>query len=260
MAVRAHFSVLLSVWRALFLREAVARLSQTPTAWLWIVVEPLAHVVFLMMLFGVVRHTTIYGVGGAPFIMTGVLPFIMFRNIAGRSRDAIDANKALFAYRQVKPVDAVVTRAFLECFLTVIAGLTLLAGAGLFGLDVVPQDPLRVVRAFASIALFGLGFGLFFSVAGDLLPNVGRFVKVMMTPLYFLSAVMYPSYGIHQPYRDLLLLNPLIHGVEDVRAGFFSSYRVPPELNLGYLSIVGLVLVFLGLALQVRYQARLVAR
>ena len=108
--------------------------------------------------------------------------------------------------------------------------------------------------------LLGLGFGLVFSVVGDLIPSLAPLVSIAMTPLYFMSAVMYPAYVVPQPYRDLLLFNPIIHGVESVRAGFFASYRIPPNISLEYVGFVGLAMVFLGLALHVRYQVRLIAR
>lgn len=62
--------------------------------------------------------------------------------------NAISANQALFAYRQVKLADTVLVRGMLEGFLMSIISAILLAGAALLGHSVVPVDPLAVLEAF----------------------------------------------------------------------------------------------------------------
>jgi len=52
--------------------------------------------------------------------MVGLLAFFMFRRTATQTRNAVSSNQALFAYRQVKPVDPVLVRAGLEGFLMVV--------------------------------------------------------------------------------------------------------------------------------------------
>ena len=47
------------------------------------------------------------------------------------------------------------------------------------------------------------------------------------------------------------------HGVEAARLGIANYYHAVPELSLSYLYGFSLVLLFLGLALQVRHRRRL---
>src|SRR3990167_3285203 len=109
--------ITLSVWEALFLRETVSRLSAGRAAWLWLLMEPVFHIVFLMFIFAIIRMEVVGGVDTAVWLMVGLLAFFMFKRTALQAQNAIDANQALFAYRQVKPVDTVLVRAALEGFL-----------------------------------------------------------------------------------------------------------------------------------------------
>ena len=78
-----------TVWKALFLREAVARLSAGRAAWVWILAEPIVQLVFLNVLFGFVLQRVISGIEGGLFITTGILGFILAKNTATRPKDEI---------------------------------------------------------------------------------------------------------------------------------------------------------------------------
>lgn len=258
--MRSHWEVQKSVISALFLREAITRLSAGRFAWVWILLEPLAHVIFLMTMFGFVFHRIVNGVEGAMFIMTGLLGFVIARNTAIRSAGAVSANAALFAYRQVLPVDTVLVRATLEGFLMLLSALALLAGAILAGFAVAPHDPLTVLAAFAGLWLCALGLGLLLAVAMALLPELGRLIKIAFIPLYFISGVMMPALAIPQPYREWALRNPLMNGLELLRAGFFPQFHAAPQASLSFLYGCAMTLVLFGLALHVRFAERMVAQ
>jgi capsular polysaccharide transport system permease protein len=259
-AIRSPLSVTYAVWRALFLREAAFRLSGRRAAWLWLLLEPVFHVAFISIFYELVRMHAFQGVDAGMFIMTGLLGFFMTRNTALRSMEAIKANAALFAYRQVKPVDTVIVRAGLEGFLGLLIALILLACAGLFGLEIVPRDPLQVLLAFAGLWAAGLGLALIMSVASQLVPEIGDVMRLAFTPLYLFSGIMFPIQFVPHPYREWLFYNPILHGVEVLRGGYFSHYHVVPEADLSFLLAFALVTVFLGLVLHVRFARKIIAQ
>jgi capsular polysaccharide transport system permease protein len=255
---RTAFDVTISVWKALLLREAVARVVAGRAAWVWLLLEPVVHVVFLMFIFTVVRMRVVGGIDTSVWLMVGMLAFFMFRRTATQSRNAVGANQALFAYRQVKPVDTVLVRAALEGFLTVLIAIILFSGAILFGVGIVPDDPLAVLEAFFGMWLVGQGFGLVTSVASELVPEFGKVIGLVMIPLYFLSGVIFPIASVPQPYRTWLLYNPVAHGVEAARLGFAPYYHAVQELSVAYIYGFALTSIFLGLALHNRFATRLV--
>lgn len=249
-----------TVWKALFLREAVARLSAGRAAWVWILAEPIVQLVFLNVLFGFVLQRVISGIEGGLFITTGILGFILAKNTATRPKDAINANAAIFTYRQVLPVDTVLVRAALEAIPFMVTALFLLTGLGLLGYQVFPHDFLQVMLAFAALWLAGTGLGLMFSVASELIPEVGKVIGMLFGPLYLVSGIMYPPSVIPPAYQSWFLLNPFVHGIESVRIGFFPQYHTIPGVSMGYLLGFAMFTICLGLALHVRFVTRLVAK
>lgn len=259
-SARTSAAITFSVWKALFLREAVSRLSAGRTAWLWLLLEPLIHVVFLLFIFTIIRMNTVGGIDTTIWLMIGLLGFLMFRRTATQTQNAVGSNQGLFTYRQVKPVDTVLVRAALEGFLTMLVAVVLFSGAALFGIDTLPDDPLSVLEAFFGLWLLGVGFGLIASVAGELIPELGKVIGFVMTPLYFASGVMFPIATIPQSYREWLLLNPVVHGLDAARLGFAPYYHAVPELSIAYVYGFALCTIFLGLALHRRYAEKLIAQ
>ncbi|MDN5941117.1 MAG: ABC transporter permease [Nitrospira sp.] len=258
--MRSSGNITWTVWKALFLREAVSRLSTGRAAWLWILLEPVVHLVFLSVLFETVRQILLPGIDGALFITTGVLGFLIAQNTAMRCKDAISANAALFTYRQVLPIDTVLVRAALEAALVIISVLVLLTGLGLLGYNVMPYDVLQVFLAVGTLWLVGVGMGLILSVISELIPELGKLSAMVFRPLYFLSAVMYPAAVVPAAYQDVFLLNPLVHGIELIRGGYFSPYQYHTisGVSAAYITGFAMVTICLGLALHVRFVHRIV--
>lgn len=257
---RSSLNITLSVWRALFLREALTRISGARGRWFWIVAEPLAHMAFLAFLFAGLRHTVIAGTDAYVWLVVGLATFFLFRRSAVQSMWAIDDNKAMFVYRQVRPVDTVIVRAALDGFLNLLIGLVALAILALMGREVIPDNPLQLMAAVLGIWLLGLGFGLIASVPTVLIEESNVFLSFVMTPLYLVSGVILPISLVPYPYQQWLAYNPLVHALEAARLGFSSGYHAFAGLDLFYVFAWALVMIFLGLVLQVRFSERLVSQ
>jgi capsular polysaccharide transport system permease protein len=257
---RTAISITLSVWKAMFLREAVSRLSARRVAWLWLLLEPIVHILIMVAIFAVVRQRVVSGADVVIWLLVGITGFFTARNIFSRAIEAINANRALFSYRQILPVDTVLVRAALEAFLGLIIALLLLGGFGLAGYDVIPHNPLLAMTAFFGLLLCGLGMGLMLSVVSVLLPELGKVIDFFFRPLYILSGVIFPLALIPSQYREWIFYIPFAHGIELLRGGFFPLYHVLPEANVRYLYGFALVTVFFGFILQIRYAERLRAQ
>lgn len=256
---RPPLTVTLAVWKALFFREAHIRLFGARAAWAWLLFDPVVQTAFLTAMIGRALSQVTFGVDGAMFVMTGLLGYHMFQHAATKCMEAIDANKALFSYRQVKPVDTVIVRALMEGAVESAVAIILLSLAVLIGFEVIPFDPLLVAVAFGILFSMGTGLGLIISVIATLIPESKHIINILLRPLYFLSGIMFPANIVPQPYRDWLMTNPLLHGVEMLRMGFFGTYKAVPEATLAYPAMIAIGATFFGLALQVRFANRLMA-
>jgi len=257
---RSSLVITLSVWKALFLREALARLFSGRAMWFWLLAEPVFNVSYMLFIFTVIRVRTVGGIDTVLWLMVGMLGFFMFRRTGTQVQNAISANQSLFTYRQVLPVDTALVRAALEGFLMVAVASVLLTGAAILGHSVVPADPLAVCEAFVGLWLVGLGFGLVASVVMELVPELGKILTLLMSPLYLLSGVIIPLSVVPLPYRSWLMFNPVAHGLEAARLGFAPYYHAVPELSVAYLYAFAMVSLFLGLALHRRFALKLVTQ
>jgi len=257
---RSSISITLSVWNALFLREAVARLSARRAAWAWLLMGPVIHITFLIFMATVIRMRTMSGIDIVVWLAIGVLFYGVFKQVSQQVKNALSANQSLFAYRQVKPVDTLLVRAVLEGVLSIIIIIIIATGATLFGIDVSPDDPLAILTAFFGLWLMGLGWGLVSSVIVELIPELGKVIGILTAPLYLMSGVILPIAHMPPIIREVLIYIPMAHGLEAARQGASSYYHAFPGLNIAYLYEFALTTIFLGLALHRRFATKLVTR
>lgn len=254
---RSALSITLSVWRALFLRESIGRISARRYAWAWLLIEPLIQIAMLLVIFTVIRMRVVSGIDTATWLIVGIVFFLMFKRTATQSQNALSSNQALFAYRQVTPVDTVLVRATLEGFLTTLTVIIISFGSALFDINLTPDDPLIMLTAYLGLWLMGIGYGLITSVAIKLIPELGKVLGFVMTPIYLSSGAILPISSIPMPYRDWILYNPIAHGLEAARLGASSYYHAVPGVNLAYLYECALIGIFFGLVLYKRFAAKL---
>ncbi|MEW6765350.1 MAG: ABC transporter permease [Pseudomonadota bacterium] len=244
---RTPWQIQQAVVSALMLRELKTRFGAHRLGAVWLFLEPAAHIVLLMLVFGFIRDRSLAGIEFSVFILTGLVPFFMFKSIALRIMDGLDSNRGLFAYRHVKPMDTFIARVLLEVLLysTVFALLSL--ALLWLGVNVTLVEPLEFLLIMLLLAALGLGLGLILSVVGHALLEAKSIVRLAFMPLYFLSGIFFPLTIIPQPYRDWLLWNPLLHAIELIRGAFFVNYPVAHGISTMYVLAVAVVLGFIGL-------------
>ncbi|MEZ5656096.1 MAG: ABC transporter permease [Sphingobium sp.] len=253
-------SITISVWKALLLREALSRLFSSRAAWVWLIVEPVAHMAFLGFLFTVIRQRSVGGIDVLIWLALGLQGFFLFRRTANQVAGAVDANRALFSYRQVTPIDTAIVRGTLEGILMILVITVIFVGMAMLGHDIIPANPLTIVEAFSGLWLLGVAVGLVVSAVSEVATELRRIIQIAMIPLYFASGVIFPVANVPEPYREWLLLNPIVHGLDGAREGYLSNYSSIPGLNLAYLHLCALVGIFIGLLLHRRYAELMVTR
>lgn len=268
--IRTPFGVTFSVWRAMFLREALDRLFEARAAWLWLLAEPIIYILLHAFGFETFHIHVVGGIGINMWIIAGFIGFLLWRRTWTQVLHGIDCNRAFFAYRQVKPLDVAVIRAVLELFLMLPVSIVLIVIAIAAGHAIspdllnpvwLPQDPLMVIASIIGLWLLGLGFGLVTSVAMSFIPEMDHIFKLFYLPLFYVSGALFPLVlFVPGPYQYIFTANPVVNGLELVRLGFLPTYRTLPGISLGYLYVWALGLILLGLALYKRFSRKLVMR
>jgi capsular polysaccharide transport system permease protein len=178
------------------------------------------------------------------FLLSGQLSFMLLRSLVLRLMESIDANLGLFAYRQVRPVDAVLARAGVELAIFGGMALLILPGAAWAGHGLLPHDPLGLLLALLLLTLLGLAGGLLAAVGTHgALALLRPVLKMAFMPLYLGSGAIVPLAHLPQGLREWLLLSPLPHLIESIRIALFGpAYAAPQGIGLT------LPLVWAGLA------------
>jgi len=258
---RSSWEVTRSVWYAMFMREAISRTMADRMGWFWMIAEPMIFILIMVAIRSFIRSDGL--IVGAPFIpwmIVGLMGFFLVREGMMRGLGAVGANQALYAYRQVRPVDPVLVRNFLEGMLRSLIFLLFIAGAAMLQVDLAPDNALLAMSIWLSLWCLGLGLGLIVSVLGTLIPEVGIILRMMIMPLLILSGVIFPIHNMPHWLLEYLLLNPVVHGLEFLRQGFFEGYQRVPGSSMTYFWLVTLTCLALGLALHLRFQQRLIAQ
>src|SRR5690606_23826538 len=147
-------------------------------SWFWLIAEPILHMAMMMFIYAVIRQRTIGGIDTLMWLVLGLQGFLLFRRTASQMAGAIDSNRALFSYRQVKPTDTVLMRGVLEALLMVMVIIILMAGIALLGRNVMPADPMRVLGALFGLWLLGVSLGLIISVLSELAPEFRKIINI----------------------------------------------------------------------------------
>lgn len=247
-ACRVQFRII----GALIRREMRAHFGESRLGYLWAIIEPLLHLIVLIVLFDYVlaRRSPLAG-NVVLYMVTGLMPYFLWYKLAAYVAGAIDNNRALLRLPPVKPFDVIVSRAILETGTYLFVGFLLLVGLALVGTssaEVVPHDALALAAALGAATGLGFGVGCLNAVIRIFVPNWSAIFGLLLSPVFLLSGIWFLPEEVPQPFRGYLLLNPLMHDILWVRSAFYRGYD-PPDLDRTYalVSAVGVVLV--GLAL-----------
>lgn len=254
---RSGIEVQRAAVEALFLREIKTRFGKYRLGYCWAILEPTAHLLVMLAIFGYFMHRTMPDISFPVFLINGIIPYFLFSHITSRSISAIEANQGLFNYRPVKPVDTVVARALLESVIYGCVYIILMCIVGFAGEVFEITQLVTLILTWLLLVLFSCGLGLIFMVVGKTFPETEKFLPILIKPLYFISCVMFPLHAIPRAYWPYLLWNPIVHIVELSRECVVVGY-VSEGVSLSYVAFCTLLLLFFGLALyRVREKAML---
>ena len=169
------------------------------------------------------------------FLVTGLLPYFLFQHLAMRLMDGIDANRGLFAYRQVKPFDTLMSRAVVELLMNLLVYTVTLGLLGWLGLPRHAGGPAGGARCRTLLLfLLGTGFGMFAAVVSHDRPRVRSFIRISMLPLYFVSGVIFPVARAAARAPALAAAQPAAAPDRAVAPCLHSDYPPLDGVNLRY--------------------------
>lgn len=243
---------------ALMLREMRLRSVHSRLSYLLALLEPILQLAMMMGIFSIIGRRPDFGTSLLLFLGTGILPFFLFTHVSGRTTGAIRASGLVRALAPIQPLDIMLARALLETATLLIVAVLLFTAIYAMGIpQAIPIRPMLAIEGFAATALLAVGVGLINGVIGAFFRLWAVIYGVLSRSLIFLSGVFFVPDFMPPEIRYWLSWNPLLHGLEWFRSGFYLTY---PTLTLdkAYLVGFGLVALLIGLALERVFRARLI--
>lgn len=246
-ALRSPWQITKSVWYALILRELQVMFWSRRFGSFWVLAEPIASLLILLLIFTSIRDKAVPGVPFALWLLAGLVPFFLMRSIIFGLMGSVSANQSLFTYRQVKPFDTYIARTTVQLLTNTFVYLILLFGmVFIFKYDIPVYKPIQMLLALAVMVIFAFAIGVLFSLLSHALPEIASVIRLMFIPLYLLSGVIFPINWIPQPYYDWLLWNPFLNLIDMFRQYSFEYYTPMPEVSFEYPAKFALVLMFIA--------------
>jgi len=219
LVARKPIQIFIAVQKALFWRELGMRFSTSKTGLFWTFFAPFFQVfVFSVIRGAVLHHDTPYSY--PLFMAVGFIAFNFFTAISIKSMGAFEANRGLFVYKQVKPIDTIIGRALVELYITSIIIVAFLAIGFYAGEEIVPQNIPMLVVGFFWLMIFGIGVGTLLAVGNTFFPAIGKLISVSTILLMFASALFYSVETLPPFAREIVLYNPLTHFMEMLHAAY----------------------------------------
>jgi len=235
---------------ALTMREIHVRYARENIGFLWIVGEP------ILFCFGVIAIRSFlpffpreqHGMSLVGFVMTGYMPFLLFRHMMSRGIHCVRDNHNVLYHRRIRIIDLFLARMILEAAGTIIA---FAGGCALFtatGLMEPPQDLLLLYAGWA----YAIWFCAALAIAVGAASEISTLVERLYNPFSYLSlpvsGAFYMVNWLPTEWQNYALWIPLVHFFEMIRGGYFGE-AVTARYDIGYITAVCLGLTIAALAL-----------
>jgi len=213
-----------AIW-ALLLREVAATYGRSAGGYLWVVAEPVGAVVIMSVVLGHILRAPGLGQDFPYFYASGYLPFAVFATLSAGLAQTLRTSAPLLGLPAVTLADALIAR-----FLLGIATQACIA-AIVVTLVVLPMehrpflDWSALCVGAAMLASLGLSVGLANCFLFAAFPIWERIWAILNKPMFFVSGVMFVPEMVPARLRDIMMLNPVAHGIALVRRGFFATYE-----------------------------------
>jgi capsular polysaccharide transport system permease protein len=247
-SLRSSLVIQQRVIGALLLREIITRYGRHNIGFLWLFVDPMLLTIAMTLMWTFFRTAGGGIVPATAFALTGASSMKLWRILVSRCMKAITPSFSLMYHRNVRVLDIFAARIILEIVGGTVSFVVLALAFISIGWMELPADVLEVAFGWALLAWFSSALGL---TIGSLSERF-ELVSKVWTPVTFIlmpiSGTFFMVDWLPPDYRALVLLLPMVHGVEILREGYFGDL-VPAHYDVGYLTGWCMFLSFLGLAL-----------
>lgn len=239
---------------ALLRREILTRYGRHNIGFLWMFVEPMLFTLGVTALWTATSSVHGSTLPIVAFALTGYSSVLLWRNMPSRCIMAVTHNLAIMNHRNVKVMDIYLSRIILEAAGATTSFVVLASFFTYIGWIDLPEDILKIAYGWVMLALFGGSLAFFLGALSEQYETVEKLWHPASYLLFPLSGAAFLVDTLPKAAQDVVLLLPMVHGVEIIREGYFGG-KIHAIYDAKYMAICISVLLLLGLA-QVRKVGR----
>ncbi|WOH37510.1 ABC transporter permease [Thalassotalea fonticola] len=243
---RSRIQIWQDVIFAIFLREIKSKFNDK-VGISWAIINPLVFVFVLSFmrsqLSGPITHTMPTFI----FMVYGMLLIQLFLSTFSSASNCIKRNKALFAFRQVQPISALIANGLFELLVKAIVILVILLLIYLMGDEVKIYNPLLVLFYIVQVWFISMSLGLLFAIGKAYIDEIAKLESLLLRPMFFISGVFFSLQDIPEEFWPYLAWNPFLHAIELSRDAAYPNFNAI-GVSDGFLLLNTLAFTFIALA------------
>ncbi|MBC3764956.1 ABC transporter permease [Neptunicella marina] len=213
----------------------------------WAVLNPVIFILVLSFLRGRLDGGETHTIPTFVFMAYGLINIQIFLQTFSAGASAIQKHKALFAFRQVQPISAILAACFFEILVKIFVIVGLMVAMYFLGIELHAANPLKIMLYIFLIWVFAMSLGILFGLMIAFVPEVKKIQLLITRPLFFISGVFFSLQDFPQSYWHVLNWNPILHAIELSRYSAYPAYG-HSGVSESFLFIVVLTTTFIALS------------
>lgn len=214
---------------------------------------PLVHLTVAIGITTLLGRQAAIGTDVPIFMMTGVLPFVVWLYGHRQIMQTLQQNRSLLYFPGVDIFDLFASRAILEIVTATLVVFIVLGTLALLGHNPAVANWRGFIFALVQAWSLGLGTGLIFGSIGAVAPLTYMIGNVLGPILWAISGIFFLPDSTPDRVRDILVFNPLCQIIDALRTAYFAEYYSSfLDQTILTSTIVSLILVGLALVAVVR--------
>ena len=215
----------MSAISAVMVREIRTRFAGGSFGYGWAIILPVTWVMAIVVFFVWIGRTTPVSVPLPVFIASGMIPYLIFRQVVTAMMRIVRANRHLITMGPVTEEDLFTAGAVLELLNVILVTMVIILILAMSSGVTAPPDPLRAVTGILLAWALGASGGRFAASLAHYSDTAQRLVPIVLRPFFWISGIFFVATELPLGAQQVLWFNPLLHIIEDLRSGLLPGFE-----------------------------------
>lgn len=209
---------------AVIMRDLQTRFGTGYFGFLLGLLIPLAHLTIAIVVTTILGRAAPIGTDVPIFLMTGVLPFIIWLYGHRQIMQTMLQNRPLLHFPGVDVFDLFLARIIVEIITCTLVVLIVISTLSMIGHQIYISNSPGFLMALALSWILGVSTGLIFGILGTMW-SLALMIGNVLGPLMWVSSgVLFLPDNLPSRLRDVIVYNPLGQIIDGMRTFYFSEY------------------------------------